>query len=148
MDGLETLRTFAWHRYAIDYNDCSVENAQRPEFLLLALQRWMNLVLDLMAAALGIIIIAIIVAKRDDVSVGQVGVALNVVLAVNVTLLRLVESWTSLEMSLGAVARLKRLEEHTPSEMETVLWPVVSVLLQSWQIKGRVEMKDVTASYQ
>lgn len=104
--------------------------------------------LDLMAATLSIIIIGMIVAWREDLSVGQVGVSLNVVLATNVTLLRLVESWTALEVSLGAAARLKLLEEHTPSETETVPWSVAGVPLQNWQIEGKIEMRDVTASYQ
>jgi len=149
MDGLETLRAFAWKRHCIHSNEQSIENAQRPEFLLLALQRWLNLVLDLLAAALGIIVIVVVVVRREDVSGGQVGVALTVMLAANVTLLRLVESWTALEISLGAVARLKMLEEHTPSESNTALWSATVVApLQTWQVAGRIEIKDVTASYQ
>ncbi|KAJ9155467.1 p-loop containing nucleoside triphosphate hydrolase [Pleurostoma richardsiae] len=153
-DGLETLRGFSWQRQAIISNERGIEDAQRPEFLLLTLQRWLNLVLDLLSAALGVIVIVIATMRREDVSGGQVGVALNVMLAANLTLLRLVESWTTLEISLGAVARLKMLGEHTPSEAEApseAAWGGAAYrgpdLWRNWRIDGSIEMRDVVASY-
>jgi hypothetical protein len=82
----------------------------------LSLQRWLNIVLDLLVAAAATSAVAIAVAFQGRISGGQVGIALNVMLAANTILLRLVENWTQLEISLGAVARLKTLEKMTPSE--------------------------------
>jgi hypothetical protein len=53
----------------------------------MCLQRWLNLVLDLIAAAVAIGIIAIAVRLRGQISGGQVGVALNIMLVANTTLL-------------------------------------------------------------
>lgn len=125
-------------------NTQCVDNSQRPELLLLCLQRWLNLVLDLLAAAIATSVIAMAVAFRGNISGAQVGIALNIMLVANTTLLKLVESWTTLEISLGAVARLRTLEKMTPIEggMVANLDPP-----NSWPSRGHIEFKNVTASY-
>lgn len=84
------------------------------------------------------------VVIRGQTTGGQVGVALNAVLLANTTLLKLVEYWTDLEISLGAIARLKALEATTPSEDEDEggLGPP-----RNWPSEGRIEFKSVTAAY-
>lgn len=128
----------------IEDNIRSVDNSQRPEFLLLCLQRWLNIVLDLLAAAIATSAVAIAVTFREQISGAQVGIALNIMLVANTTLLRLVGNWTTLETSLGAIARLKGLET-TPFEgghSETLEPP------ENWPSRGNIEFKDITASYQ
>jgi ABC-type multidrug transport system fused ATPase/permease subunit len=144
VEGLETIRAFGWSRAVIQKNISSVDNAQRPEFLLSALQRWLNIVLDLLAAALATSIVATAVFFQGRISGGQVGVALNIMLVANGTLLKLVENWTALEISLGAVSRLKALEKATLSKSERSgdLEPP-----KNWPSKGQIALKSVTAAY-
>jgi ABC-type multidrug transport system fused ATPase/permease subunit len=111
----------------------------------MCLQRWLNLVLDLIAAAVAIGVIATAVRLRGQISGGQIGVALNIMLVANTTLLKLIESWTNLEVSLGAVARLKALEATTPSEVDR---NAIFEPLRGWPSAGHVEFKGVTAAYQ
>ena len=85
------------------------------------------------------------VAFRGRITGGQVGIALNIMLVTNTTLLKLVENWTILEISLGVVARLKTLEEITPSEGRKSENFEPS---HNWPSEGRIEFKNVTASYQ
>ncbi|TRX93894.1 hypothetical protein FHL15_005276 [Xylaria flabelliformis] len=143
--GLETIRTFGWSRAVIRENILRVDDSQRPEFLLLCLQRWLNIVLDLLAAAIATSVVAIAVGFRGHVSGAQVGIALNIMLVANTTLLRLVENWTLLETSLGAIARLRTLENTTPVEggKGASLDPA-----QDWPQRGHIQLKYVTASYQ
>lgn len=138
------MRSFGWRREVVEENIARLEDSQRPEFLLLSLQRWLNIVLDLIAAAIATGVIAIAVALRDYISGGQVGLALNIMLVANTTLLRLVESWTTLEVSLGAVSRLRVLEKNTQSEIsaDEDLEPP-----SSWPCRGQIEFKGFTASY-
>ncbi|KAK4233232.1 P-loop containing nucleoside triphosphate hydrolase protein [Achaetomium macrosporum] len=142
IDGLETIRAFGWLSEASDQNATRLEDSQRPEFLLMCLQRWLNVVLDMLAAtfAIGIITLAV----RGQIDSGQVGVALNIMLVANTTLLRLVESWTNLEVSLGAIARLQTLETTTPSELDK---NAIFEPLRRWPARGRVEFRGVTAVY-
>ncbi|RAH84629.1 putative ABC transporter [Aspergillus japonicus CBS 114.51] len=144
IDGLETIRAYGWTYAAIRDNIQHLDHAQRPEYLLLCLRRWLSLVLDFLAAALATIVVATAVAWRGQVSGAQVGIALNVMLVTNTTLLSLVVSWTNLETSLGAIARLKSLEEFTPTEGGNAgsLDPP-----PNWPSKGEIEFDNVTVSY-
>ncbi|KAI1405376.1 putative ABC transporter [Hypoxylon fuscum] len=144
VEGIETLRSFGWRREAVQHNVAQLDHSQRPEFCLLSLQRWLNIVLDLLAASIATLVVAMAVVIRGQTTGGQVGVALNAVLLANTTLLKLVEYWTDLEISLGAIARLKALEATTPSEDEDEggLGPP-----RNWPSEGRIEFKSVTAAY-
>lgn len=127
-------------------NTSRLEHSQRPEFCLLSLQRWLNIVLDLLAAAFATLIVVMAVTlPRGETTGGQVGVALNIVLVANSTLLSLVANWTDLEISLGAIARLKNLDTTTPSEDKEDgigLDPP-----DAWPSGGQIELKGVTAVY-
>ncbi|KAI0535783.1 putative ABC transporter [Xylaria digitata] len=145
IEGLETIRAFGWSEAVRRDNIRCVNDAQRPEFLLLCLQRWLNIVLDLLAAAIAASVLAIAVALRGHVSGGQIGVALNIMLVVNGTLLKLVVSWTDLENSLGAISRIKLLEMTTPSEggsLSSLAPP------ENWPPRGHIKISNISASYQ
>jgi hypothetical protein len=47
-----------------------VDNAEKPFYLLLMIQKWLVLLLGLMIAALAVLVVSIIVALRRHVSVG------------------------------------------------------------------------------
>ena len=81
---------------------------------------------------------------RAHVSGAQVGIALNIMLVANTTLLKLVENWTTLEISLGAIARLKTLEQMTPTEggKASNLEPA-----EDWPSRGHIAFENITASY-
>lgn len=121
-----------------------LDASQRPEFLLMSLQRWLNIVLDLMAAGIATTIIALAVVLRGTVTGGQVGVGLNVMLVTNTTLLSLVAAWTTLEVSLGAVARVKMLDKTTPQETDG---EEVFDAPDNWPEKGGIVMRGVDAEY-
>jgi len=94
------------------------------------------------AIATGVIVIAVIL--KGTTSGGQIGVALNIILVANTTLLRVVQSWTNLEISLGAIARLKSLESETPKDEK--LWETLEPV-ESWPSSGAVEFEHVTVAY-
>jgi ATP-binding cassette subfamily C (CFTR/MRP) protein 1 len=144
MEGLETIRAFGWSSAVTQQNIASVDNAQRPDFLLLCLQRWLNIVLDFITAAIAISVVAVAIIYRSHVSGAQVGIALNIMLVANTTLLKLVESWTTLEISLGAIARLKTLEKTTPYEDGDAGNLEVA---EFWPSRGNIQFKNITASY-
>ncbi|KAK3192091.1 hypothetical protein K4F52_001718 [Lecanicillium sp. MT-2017a] len=143
IEGLETIRSFQWPTAFIQNNIRCIDNSQRPEFLLMCLQRWLNLVLDLLVAGLAIAVVALAVVFRADISGAQVGIALNMMLVANKTLLKLMESWTTLETSLGAIARIQILEKMTPVEGRIS----VSVQPAIWPSKGRLELRSISACY-
>ncbi|KAI8961398.1 P-loop containing nucleoside triphosphate hydrolase protein [Daldinia sp. FL1419] len=144
IEGLSTIRAFAGQSQAEDKHLQNLDESQKPFYLLLCLQCWLRIVLDLLVAGIAVGVIALAVILRDTTSGGQVGVALNIVLIANTTLLRLVEAWTNVEISLGAIARIKRLEEEVPPEDQ----PSEShVPPETWPSSGFVEIKSLTAYY-
>ncbi len=143
VQGISTIRAFGWQKEAAEDNIRCLDASQRPFYLLLCLQRWLNVVLDGLVATVAIAIIWLAVAL-ESVTGAQIGVALNVILVANTTLLSLVGAWTNLEISLGAVARLREAEKDTPREdlpQETTEPDA------SWPSAGEVKFVDVTAAY-
>ncbi|KAK6082594.1 ABC transporter [Seiridium cupressi] len=64
----------------------------------------------------------------------------------NTTLLALVSSWTNLEISLGAISRLKSLEEDVlPEDQEAD--KTDAYIGKPWPEPGVVELKNITAAY-
>jgi ATP-binding cassette subfamily C (CFTR/MRP) protein 1 len=91
------------------------------------------------------VVISLAVWLRSDDTGARIGIALNMVLVTNTTLLRLVESWTSLEISIGAIARLKALQHATPCE-ETSFADLVPD--RTWPSRGSLDLNNVEASYE
>ncbi|CAK7224255.1 hypothetical protein SBRCBS47491_005486 [Sporothrix bragantina] len=166
--GLQTIRAFGWQAAMSEDNAACLDDAQRPVYLMLCLRRWLNVVLDMLVAgiAVGTVWLAVAGAASSQPSTrwrpsgGQVGVALNIILVTNTTLLRLVQMWTNLEVSLGAVARLREAAQETPQEEATLKMVGESQLaVQSeerdqaarlppdWPSAGAVRLTNLTASH-
>lgn len=144
LEGLSTIRAFGWEAQASKDNIAKLEFAMQPSFLLSVIQRWLNLVLDLVVAGLAILVVWLAVSFRGTTTGGQIGIALNVVLSFNSVLLRLAEGYTQLETGLGAIARLKTFNETTLPEDKPGEDQVPPA---DWPQKGEIEFRAVNASY-
>jgi len=161
LDGLVTLRAFGWQEKYKDTNIKYVDYSQRPYYLLYCIQRWLNLVLDLIVAAMGILVVALALNLRKSASPGLLGIALNNILgksqfpnrheryltcfqAFTTSLQPLVTGWTLLETSLGAVARLRNFETETEQENK----PNEDVEPPSdWPQHGEIVFRNLTVGY-
>ncbi|KAI0121748.1 hypothetical protein BJ170DRAFT_644151 [Xylariales sp. AK1849] len=144
LNGLATIRAFGWQEDLITKADERLDFSQKPFYLLYSIQRWLNLVLDLIVACLAVVLIAVAVCLRNSTSVGFAGVALFNIMNLSAALKSAINSWTMLETSIGAVARVKRFAESTPNENlahETEQPP------ESWPASGSITFDNVTASY-
>ena len=144
LEGLPTIRAFGWQAAFERENTRLLDLSQRPYYLLYCIQRWLNLVLDLMVAALAVILIAFAVQLSDTTSGAAIGVALVNILGFSQSLSTLIDRYTTLETSLGAIARIKNFEEttvqeHLPQERDSTP--------DHWPSHGLVEFRDITASY-
>jgi ATP-binding cassette, subfamily C (CFTR/MRP), member 1 len=107
-------------------------------------QQWLTLVLDLTTMGLALLVVGLAVHLRATVSVGLTGVSLVQLISFTETLKMLIQFWTSLETSIGAVARIKGFsedtgEENLPGERDTPpAW---------WPSRGEVKIEDVSARY-
>lgn len=144
LDGLATIRAFGWQQQFRVTSLRRLDESQRPYYLLFCIQRWLNLVLDLMVAVLAVIVVSLAVTLRNSTSAGSLGVALNNVLGFTASLTHLVTFWTQLETSLGAIARLKNFEI-TVSPEETTEENVTPP--ENWPEYGAIDFRNVTAAY-
>jgi len=144
LSGLSTIRAFGWEASARAENMIRLDVSQRPYYLLYCIQRWLNLVLDLLVASLAVIIVALALSIRGSTSPSLLAVALINVLGFNQTLSQLVNQWTSLKISLGAIARVRSFERDTVSED---LEGEDMVLPETWPSGGGVEWRNVSARY-
>ena len=145
LSGLATIRAFGWQDAFCEHNLRRLDFSQKPYYLLYCIQRWLNLVLDLFVAGIALVLVAFAVEMRSTTSSGAIGLAMINILGFNQSLSQLINSWTTLETSLGAIARLRNFVDETPSEDqegESRTPPA------DWPSRGLVEIKDVTVSYQ
>ncbi|OJJ47369.1 hypothetical protein ASPZODRAFT_64884 [Penicilliopsis zonata CBS 506.65] len=144
IDGITSMRAFGWRgSFQVECTK-RINQSQRPFYMLLCLQQWLSLVLDLVIAAMAVVLMGIATSLRDQFSAGGMGVALNLVLNLNQILVLAIQSWTQLETSIGAVTRVHSFQKDTPGE-DGVLEPALSA--QEWPTEGAVAFEDLTVAY-
>jgi ATP-binding cassette, subfamily C (CFTR/MRP), member 1 len=144
MQGLVTIRAFGWSNEFAERQTALLDKSQRPFYLMYCIQRWLALVLDLIVAVLAVIFMVMIVKLRDQVNSGFVALALLNIMSLNNNLTAIIQMWTGLENSMGAIARLRDFDRSTPSESTRQAGESVS---QSWPANGAIEFTDFSAAY-
>lgn len=142
--GAATIRAFDWKIEYAERNYRHIDTSQRPTYLQHCIQAWLAFVLNVMAAVLAVTLVGTVVTWHDKFSAGSVGVSLVMVIGFSQVLDRLVQSWTRLESSVGAVARIKRFTDETESEETAGRGAVVP---PEWPQAGGLEFSGVVASY-
>ncbi|KAB8199402.1 P-loop containing nucleoside triphosphate hydrolase protein [Aspergillus parasiticus] len=140
LNGLTTIRAFGWVSTFKETNIALLAESQRPYYLLYCIQRWLNLVLDIFVGALAVLLLTFAVTLSDITSPGALGVAMINLLNFNQDLANLIDSWTRMETSLGAIARLRDLENDTPQ-------PAYHSYSKQWSFRRAIEFRQVSASY-
>ncbi|KAK6542686.1 hypothetical protein TWF694_006630 [Orbilia ellipsospora] len=146
LEGLSTIRAFAWQNDMISKNHGILDTAQKPFYLLAVIQKWLTLVLDLMTAVLAVIVVSITVATRETASVGFTGVALTQIMSFTGYLKMFMLFWTQLETGLAAISRIREFGTETPDEHASD--DINGELPVGWPAAGKVELKGLTAGYE
>ncbi|KAL8722266.1 MAG: hypothetical protein Q9225_001213 [Loekoesia sp. 1 TL-2023] len=144
MAGLTTVRAFGWQHALEKKNRFLLDQSQRPFYLLFAVQRWLQLVLDLLVAAVAVMLMILVVELRGFLSGVYVGVALLNVILFSQHLKLVLQYWTMLETHIGAVARVRNFSSTVPTEDgpdENGSVP------KDWPAQGAIELRSVDASY-
>lgn len=109
---------------------------------MFCIQRWLELVLDLFVAGMAMLLVTIALRIPGTTSEGAIGLSMVNLLGLNLTLTTVIDQWTSLETSLGAIARLKAFIGSTPNENKDA----EKEMPDNWPI-GKIEIEGITASY-
>ncbi|KAK2591920.1 hypothetical protein QQS21_010394 [Conoideocrella luteorostrata] len=141
-NGLASIRAFGWQSRLRAKNERLVDQSQKPQYLLYCAERWLNLVLDLIAGAQAVLVVGLAIGLRRFTSPGLLGVSLNSVLSFSAYLSSLVSGWAMLETSLGAISRLKTFEATVkPEDRSTEIYCPPP----SWPSRGAIEFRNVTS---
>ncbi|KAK4170734.1 hypothetical protein QBC36DRAFT_350809 [Triangularia setosa] len=129
-----TVRAFGWKEAFAEEKNTRLNTSQKPHYLMYCLQRWLNVVLDLDVAGVAVVLVADALSTPSASSQGAIGLSM----------LSLIGAWTTLETSLGAIARVKSFTENAPTEQEAGEQEVVP---SAWPAQGAIQFHNVTTSY-
>lgn len=144
--GLATIRAHNWQPQMHREFQESLDRSQEPVYLLWMVQTWLKLVLNMVVAGLAVVVMGVAVALRRDGSItssSAIGIAFLNLTSLGETMTNLLASWTSLETSLGAIARIKAFSRDTPQETQAAGAP----LPPSWSASGGIRLENVWATY-
>lgn len=144
LGGLATIRAFCWSEAFETQSLQRLEDSQRPFYLLLCLQRWLVLILDLITLVFGVILVTLIVTLRDHISPGFAGVALSSLTTFSAIMMNVVTWYTQLEAAIGSIWRIKTFEQETIPEH---LHQENNTPPSGWPHSGGLEICNLTASY-
>ncbi|KAF2804997.1 uncharacterized protein BDZ99DRAFT_397241 [Mytilinidion resinicola] len=140
--GITTLRAFGFLPDDVQKNARLIDTSQRPAYLLLMIQEWLNLVLGLVVMLIAVVLVTLSVRLHSKS--GFAGAALYSLISLGENLTGMVLQYTRLETSIGAIARLKTFNETVKPEdrdEEDIVPP------EQWPHAGVVELKGVSAAY-
>ncbi|EGX90496.1 multidrug resistance protein, putative [Cordyceps militaris CM01] len=144
IDGGATIRAFRWQERFTKMNEELLDLSQKPFYALYSAQQWLQVVLDLLVAALATLLTALVLFFTNKSTSGSVGVALVNLLSFNTTLAQLITNWMQLETSLGAISRTKDFvtnPDHQPPKV------VQDQSRGQELLTNTVEFQNVSASY-
>lgn len=122
-----------------------LDNAQKPVYLLYCIQRWLTLVLDLVVAAMTLLLLGCAVVLRDKINPSLLGIALVNMMELGSNLKGIIVQWSLLETSLGAVTRIQTFCETAPEESQPEETEQPSM---SWPAEGALQLKNVSVQYE
>lgn len=144
-EGLATIRAFGWRASFERRCRARIDDSKRAIYLLFMVQRWLNFVLDLVVAGMATVLMALATQLRSSTDAAALGVGLSSVIGFSLLVSQFIVTYTDLENSLGAIARIKDCVDTIKSEEAP---PGLREPPPDWPAKGEVSVSSVTAYYE
>ena len=144
LSGLVTIRAFQWEYHHLSDFINMLKKAQRPFYLMYCVQRWLNMVLDLIVGSMAILLVTIAIRTKGTVDPGMTGLALTNLVGFSQMLKQLITNWTLLETSMGALSRVRSFAASIESENQP---GEDTVAPDHWPKFGGIEFRSVIASH-
>ncbi|KAG6364818.1 hypothetical protein INS49_006422 [Diaporthe citri] len=145
LSGQVTIRAFQSEGRQLSQFMQALNSAQKPFYLLYCVQRWLNMVLDLIVGSIAILIVIIAVKGKGHTDASMTGLALVNLVSFAQMLKQLISNYTLLETSMGALARVRTFTTETKSENSP--GDKDYKIPEEWPSLGGIEFRNVTASY-
>ncbi|CAI7568615.1 unnamed protein product [Penicillium glandicola] len=140
VSGLSVIQSLQWQPQFHQQCLTKLDVTQKPFYMLFCIRQGLKLALDLLVMLFAVILVAIVTALKDRFSAGEIGVALNLIISISQNLNTAIESWTEMEISLGAVARVQEFMKETPAEAS-------EGIEAGWLTRAEVRFENVNAGY-
>lgn len=142
-DGLSHIHAFGWEEHFIEKGLELLDSSQKPFYYMYCIRRWLSLVLDLSVAGITVALVALAL-NLSSTKQAALGLGLLYTMQMGPELADLIDNWTELETSLGAISRLRTFIEETPREDANNGDGAVP---ESWPHRGDVRLSGVSAEY-
>jgi ABC-type multidrug transport system fused ATPase/permease subunit len=142
--GVQHIRAFSWQSETFTQSLKLLDFSQKPYYYMWCIQRWLTLVLELMVTVIAVVLVTLALNLPLTSSASAIGLAMLSVINFGTGMANVINTWTRLETSLGAISRLRSFLDETPTESEPDTEPA---LPPGWPQHGRVELKAVRARY-
>ncbi|KAF2434166.1 hypothetical protein EJ08DRAFT_730870 [Tothia fuscella] len=121
LEGITTIRALGMQEWLRRNFWTRLDESQKPYYLLLSLQRWLNIVMNIIVGVTGMLLVTLTCLSRTS-NAGNLGVALTTVLVMSNQLYNLITAWTQAGTSIRSVDRIQD-------------WPVGALELNGLTVK-------------
>lgn len=146
IDGTNIIRAFGMHQMHrfIEQNFMKIDVNNRNVHLSIYAGQWFGLRMQLMGGVIVVVIAGALVALRNSLSAGVIGLAFNYALAVDQGLESLIQAWSWLETSMVSPERMQEYID-IPSEAPHVIGDTEPS--PQWPTQGEVIFDNVSFRY-
>ncbi|KAF5966025.1 fumonisin cluster-ABC transporter [Fusarium bulbicola] len=142
-NGIATIRAADWTDEYLVQNRVLLDVSQRPAYLLAMVQRWLLFILNTFVLLMALFTVALVTQLKSH-GTGFAGAGLISLMQIGQFLTNVVRSYANLEISMGAVSRLKALAQSPHRECAE---GQVAMPPQRWPCRGSIKIDGVSASY-
>jgi ATP-binding cassette subfamily C (CFTR/MRP) protein 1 len=144
VDGAATIRAYGWQSQYQERNQKFIDQSQRPAYLQHCIQSWLGFVLDMIVTMIAAVLVAVVITWKHKFSAGNVGISLVSIMTFSSVLMKMIRTWTMMESSIGAVARVQQFVTETESEENNHHGTRTA---DDWPSQGSVEFRDLVAAH-
>ncbi|KAH8198816.1 hypothetical protein TruAng_007039 [Truncatella angustata] len=142
--GVQHIRAFSWRSEILSESFRLVDSSQKPYYYMFCIQRWLTLVLELNVMVVAVVLVTLALTVPHTSSASAIGLAMLNVITFGSGMANVIGTWTRMETSLGAIARLRSFLEETPAEEDPGNEPE---LPKGWPLHGKIKLEGVCARY-
>jgi ABC-type multidrug transport system fused ATPase/permease subunit len=142
--GVQHIRAFSWQSETLTRSFQVLDYSQKPYYYMFCIQRWLTLVLELSVMVVAIVLVTLALNLPHTSSASAIGLAMLNMVGFGSGMADVMNAWTRLETSIGAIARLRSFLRDTPTEKDPATEAELPV---DWPQHGKIELKHVSARY-
>lgn len=139
IDGLAIVRAGKLQEFLRDHTHRIIAQSQKAFHVQYSLQRWLQIVINLIAAAIAIIFTVTAILTRSNRSAGLVAIGLTNLISLSYSLNQLLQQLALMETALIATRRIQELIQKSDDVEKVDKKPSFDL--------GGIEFKNVTCRY-